>query len=56
MHYLDPANTLRLVSPEGTFTLQAKSEAERQEWVDIIHGVINCLLNTGKGCKWRSGV
>ena len=41
------ANLLhRLVSPEGTFTLQARSDGERQAWVDTIHGVINCLLNT----------
>ncbi|GAX79042.1 hypothetical protein CEUSTIGMA_g6482.t1 [Chlamydomonas eustigma] len=36
----------RLVSPEGILTLQAKSEMERQEWVNTIQAVINCLLNT----------
>ncbi|KAG1671342.1 hypothetical protein FOA52_002952 [Chlamydomonas sp. UWO 241] len=36
----------RLISPSGTFTLQAPSETDRSAWVDTIHAVITCLLNS----------
>ena len=45
----DPATrcALRVVSPEGSYTLQAESELERAEWVAALQAVIGCLLNGG---------
>ncbi|KAI8476669.1 MAG: hypothetical protein J3K34DRAFT_455561 [Monoraphidium minutum] len=35
----------RVVSPEGTYTLQAETEFERAEWIAALQAVINCLLS-----------
>ncbi|GBF92752.1 hypothetical protein Rsub_05121 [Raphidocelis subcapitata] len=35
----------RVVSPEGTYTLQAESEFERSEWIAALQSVINTLLS-----------
>ncbi|WIA33951.1 hypothetical protein OEZ86_007046 [Tetradesmus obliquus] len=45
----DPAMRccFRVVSPAGTYTLQAESEFERAEWIAALQGVIGVLLN---GC------
>lgn len=35
----------RVISPAKEYSLQAESEEDAQEWMDIISGVISCLLN-----------
>lgn len=42
-------HAFRVISPAGLYTLQAENELERQEWVEAIQGVINCLLNGAVG-------
>lgn len=44
-----PVPTRRVVSPEGTYTLQAENELERSEWVDALQGVIGSLINGAAG-------
>jgi len=35
----------RVISPAKEYSLQAESEEDAKEWMDIISGVISCLLN-----------
>jgi hypothetical protein len=43
----------RLISPEGTFTLQAKSDGERQQWVDTIQ--VKRKKRIGRGEEGEGG-
>mmetsp|Transcript_31543 Transcript_31543/g.70205 ORF Transcript_31543/g.70205 Transcript_31543/m.70205 type:complete len:908 (+) Transcript_31543:167-2890(+) len=46
----------RVVSPEGTYTLQAENDYQRQSWVDTVQAVVNCLLSQIGNEKSNGGV